>query len=91
MQKFKLVTCILFAKYYIEVGNVFFGPPGIHTFGQPFVDMLGVFRCTEHFYARIIAQDPIPDSHKNGLSAAPVSNRKTVQCGIDVISRFHSV
>ena len=24
MQKFKLVTCILIAKYYIEVGNVFF-------------------------------------------------------------------
>ena len=61
----------------------------LDTFGQPFVDTLGVFRCTEHFYARIIAQDPIPDSHKNGFSAAPVSNRKTVhcvQCGIDVIS-----
>ena len=53
----------------------------LYTFGQPAVDMFGVFRCTEHFYARIIAQDPIPDSHKNGFSAAPVSNRKTVQCG----------
>ena len=30
----------------------------LYTFGQPFVDMLGVFRCTEHLYARIIAQDP---------------------------------
>ena len=49
----------------------------LDTFGQPFVDMIGVFRCTEHFYARIIAQDPIPDSHKNRFSAAPVSNRKT--------------
>ena len=26
----------------------------LYTFGQPFVDMLGVFRYTEHFYARII-------------------------------------
>ena len=31
MQKFKLVTCLLFAKYYIEVGDVVFGPPGIGT------------------------------------------------------------
>ena len=27
MQKFKLVTCILIAKHYIEVGNVFLGHP----------------------------------------------------------------
>ena len=28
--------------------------------GQPFVDMLGVFRCTEHLSARIIAHKPYP-------------------------------
>ena len=32
----------------------------LYTFGQPFVDMLGVFRCTEHLYARIIAHRPYP-------------------------------
>ena len=32
----------------------------LYTFGQPFVDMLGVFRCTEILYARIIAHRPYP-------------------------------